>query len=252
MVKKILIGVGVLIFGLILMAIFSIRSAQSQPPPQITANFTELDKIDKISKFRSCAGHVTVSQKGNEPKSNMKHYFWVKPEFNKPKTVEIYAPYDGYVADIRSDPGMNLEGEIFISPTQIFGLVPPLGVWAFSVQHIDINPELKLGDKVKAGDVIGWLATSEKRGFSFDIIYARTGFPPTTVDGWTNPFAELDTVFNHMTDEAFAPYKEKGIASKDEFIITREEREKTDCEYGEQPYFSADSQNVPSNWIYLP
>jgi hypothetical protein len=251
-VKKILIGIGVLVLFLITMAVISVKSAQNNPPPVLTANFTDLSKIDKISKLRSCAGHLTIPQGSNEPKSNMKHYVWVKPEFNKPKTVEIYAPYDGYVADMRSDPNLNLEGEIYISPTQIFGMVPPLGVWTFSVQHIDINPKLKLGDKVKAGDVIGWLAISEKRGFSFDIVYGKTGFPPTTIDGWTNPFADLDSVFNHMTDSAFAPYKEKGIASQSSFVISKEEREQTPCVYGNQPEFSAESQNLPSNWIFLP
>lgn len=253
--KKILIRVGIGIGSLILMLVlgvfFSIKSAQKDPPPLFVANFTELDKIEKISRYRSCAGHVTVPQDGREARRNMKHYFWVKPEYNKSRTVEIYSPYDGYVADIRSDFKENLEGEIWISPQKIFFMVPPLGVWNFSVQHIDIRPDLKLGDRVEAGELIGWLAASEERGGSFDIVYAKSGFPPKRIDNWTNPFADLDSVFNHMSDEAFAEYQKKGIAPRERFLISKEERDQNLCEYsGEGPYFV--NQEDPDNWVVLP
>lgn len=233
------------------MVFLSLKSAQSKPPPLITANFVDLDKIERISKYRSCAGHVTVPQDGREMKRNMKHYFWVKPEYNRSKTVEIYSPYDGYVGDIRSDLNENLEGEIWISPTEIFAMVPPLGVWTFSVQHIDIRPDLKLGDKVKAGELIGWLAVSQTRGDSFDIVYGKSGFPPKKIDNWTNPFADLDSVFNHMSDEAFVEYQEIGFSSKEDFVISKEQRDQNPCQYqGEGPYFN--NQEDPNNWTVLP
>lgn len=250
MVRKILIGVGILIIVLISAVFISIKSAQGKPTPQITANFTNLDKIEKISRYRSCAGHITVPQDSREGRRNMKHYFWVKSEFNKPKTVEIYSPYDGYIADVRSDLKMGLEGEIWITPMQIFALVPPFGVWSFSVQHIDIKPGLKMGDKVKAGDLIGYAAISEKRGDSFDIVYGKSGFPPKTVDGWTDPFADLDSVFNHMSDQVFARYQQKGLSSKEDLIISKEERDQNPCQYqGEGPYFQ--NQADPDNWAVL-
>lgn len=233
------------------MVFLSLKPAQSKPPPLITANFVDLNKIEKISKYRSCAGHVTVPQDGREMRRNMKHYFWVKPEYNRSKTVEIYSPYDGYVGDIRSDLNENLEGEIWISPTEIFAMVPPLGVWTFSVQHIDIRPDLKLGDKIKAGELIGWLAVSESRGDSFDIVYGKSGFPPKKIDNWTNPFADLDSVFNHMSDEAFAKYKEKGFTSKENFVTSKEERDQKACQYQEEgPYFN--NQEDPDNWVVFP
>ncbi len=251
MIKKVLIGIGVLIVVLISVVLFSLKSAQNEPPPQITANFVDLNKIAKISKFRSCAGHVTVPQDAREMKRNMKHYFWVKPQYNKPQAVEIYSPYDGYVADIRSEPELNLEGEIWITPMQIFAMVPPLGVWSFSVQHIDVKHGLKLGDKVKAGELIGYLAVSEKRGDSFDIVYGKSGFPPKKIDNWTGPFADLDSVFNHMSDKVFGEYQKKGIASKEDFIISKEQRDQNPCQYqGEGPYFT--NQEDQNNWVVLP
>lgn len=250
MVKKIFLLLISLFLISVLAAFLSIKSAQKSPAPEITANFTDLNKIEKISRYRSCAGHITVPQDGREAKRNMKHYFWVKPQYNKPKTVEIYSPYDGYVADMRSDPKEGLEGEIWISTQKIFAMVPPFGVWSFSVQHIDIKDSLKRGDKVKAGDLIGWAALSEKRGDSFDIVYGKSGMPPKRIDNWTDPFADLDSVFSHMNSSAFADYTKKGI-HKEELIISREERDKNPCEYqGEGPYFT--NQEDPDNWVILP
>lgn len=231
------------------MIFLSLRSAQGKLPPVITANFVDLNKIEKISKYRSCAGHVTVPQDQREGRRNMKHYFWVKPEYNQNKTIEIYSPYDGYVADLRSDPNENLEGEIWITPMQIFAMVPPFGVWSFSVQHIDVISDLKLGNKVKAGELIGWAAISEKRGDSFDIVYGKSGFPPKKIDGWTAPFSDLDSVFDHMSDSVLAEYRRKGI-SKDDLLISKAERDQNPCRYqGEGPHF--DSQEDSDNWAVL-
>jgi len=249
-IKKVLLGIGTLVILLIATAFFSIKSAQSDPPPQVVANFTNLDKIEKISKYRSCTGHVTVPQDERETKRNMKHYFWVKPEYNKPKTVEIYSPYDGYVADIRSEPDLNLEGEIWISSKKMFALIPPLGVWTFSAQHIDIRSDLKLGDQVKSGELIGWLATSKTRGDSFDIIYARSGFPPKKIDNWTGPFSDLDSVFNHMSSDVQAEYQKKGV-SMEKLILSKETRDQNPCQYRDGgPYF-APPQNNQDDWVEL-
>lgn len=247
MKRKILAVFGVLLLVLIAVIFFSIQSAQNEPPPQILANFTNLDKIEKISKYRSCAGHVTVPQDEREMRRNMKHYFWVKPEFNKASEVEIYSPYDGYVTDIRDEPELNLEGEIWIRAKSNLVFLPPLGVWQFSVQHIDVRKDLKRGSEVKAGELLGYAALSEKRGNSFDIVYGKMGIPTKKIDNWTAPFADLDSVFNHMPDQVFSQYQQKGISTKEDLIISKEERDKNLCEYqGQGPYFN--NQFSEDNW----
>lgn len=250
MVVKILLGIGALILILIAAAFFSVKSNQNEPPPELAANFVDLNKIDKITKYRSCTGHVTVPQDQRETKRNMKHYFWVKPEFNKSNTVEIYAPYDGYVTGLRSEPGLNLEGEIWIRSKGGLVFAPPLGVWQFSVQHIDVKKDLKRGSEVKAGELIGYAALSEKRGNSFDIVYGKMSLMPKEIDNWMGPFSDLDSVFNHISAEAFYVYRQKGISSKDEFIISKEQRDKNPCVYKENgPYFL--NQEDPANWLEL-
>lgn len=238
--------IGLVVFVLLVSALLVFNSAKNSPPPQIVANFTDLSKIEKVSRFRSCAGHLTVPQDERESKRNMKHYFWVKPEFNKEKTVEIFAPYNGFVSTVRSDPADNLEGEIWITPN----VLPPMLTWSFSVQHIDVREGLKRGDQVKAGELIGFAALSEKRGDSFDIVYGKAGIPVKTIDNWTDPFSDLDSVFNHMSSKVADEYLQKGVTSIKDFITSKEARDHDPCVYqGQGPYFA--NQEAPTNWVYL-
>lgn len=250
MLRKVAIGVGVFALILISIALLSFVSAKNTPPPLLTANFVDLNQITKISKFRSCAGHVTVPQNGTESKNSMKHYFWVKSELIGTNAVKIYAPYDGYVSSIRSDPQENLEGEIWIVPKRKLAMLPPTGIWAFSVQHIVVRDDLKRGSEVKAGDILGHAAIPSEDRASFDIVYAKPAIKPKMIDNWRSPFSDLDSVFNRMSDEVFAIYQERGISTRDQMLITKEKRNMKQCEYqGGGPYFS--NQEDPDNWVTL-
>lgn len=250
MLRKVLIGAGVLILGLVLIAVISLISAKNTPPPKLVENFVDVGKITRISKFRSCAGHVTVPQDERENKRSMKHYFFVKPEYVGTDKVKIYSPYEGYVSSIRSDPDEGLEGEIWIVPKRALPMLPPMGIWAFSVQHIIVRDDLKRGSEVKAGEIIGHAAIPSEERASFDIVYAKPALKPKMIDNWNSPFADLDSVFNHMSNEVFVKYQEKGVTSKENMFITPEERDQKPCQYqGSGPYFS--NQEDPDNWVYL-
>lgn len=248
--KKILTIIGVLILFLALGTFSLFRVSQKASPPQIIANFTELNKIEKISKYRSCAGHTTVPQNEQEMKRSMKHYFWVKPEYLGDNRIEIYAPYDGYVAVTRKDQAEGLEGEIWIAPDDAFVILPPTGRWMFSVQHIDIREGLKRGSKVKSGELIGYGAVSAANRATFDVVYGKGAFVPKMIDNWNGPFADLDSVFNQMSVDVFAQYQSKGIVSKENLIISKEEWGQNPCTYKDSgPYF-IDQEN-PENWVVL-
>lgn len=251
MIKKVLIGIGILALLLISAFFFSIQSNQNQPPPELVANFVDLDKINKISKFRSCAGHVTVPQDNRETKRNMKHYFDVKAEFVGTDQIKIYAPYDGYVSSIRSDPSGGLEGEIWLTPKRAFPILLPFGVWEFSVQHIIVRSDLKMGSEVKAGEVIGRAGAPDVKHPNIDFLYAKMAFPPTPkrIDNWNSPFGDLDSIFNHMSDDVFAQFEKRGI-TRENIILSKEERDQNPCTYRDQgPYF--ENSEDPSNWIPL-
>lgn len=249
MVGKILIGIGVLILILVAVGFFSPQSNQNEPPPQLVANFVNLDQIEKVSKYRSCAGHTTVPQDQREMKRSMKHYLEVKPEYHKNQTVEIYSPYDGYVSDIRSESELGLEGEIWIVPKRKLPMLPPFGVWQFSAQHIEARKDLVRGSEVKAGELIGHAAFSEGRGPTFDIVYGKMGVPTKTIDNWNSPFSDLDSVFNYMSADVLAKYQQKGL-SKANIILSKEERDQKPCVYKDNgPYF-IDGGNL-DNWVVL-
>lgn len=248
--KKIFKVSGVVIFVLAAGVFTLFILVQKTPPPQIVAHFTELDKIEKISKYRSCAGHTTVPQDEREMKRSMKHYFSVKPEYRGDDTVNIYSPYDGFIAAVREDRADGLEGEIWIAPKDMFVILPPIGRWTFSVQHINIREGLKRGSEVKAGELVGYAAVAAGNRDTFDVVYAKGAPAPKRIDNWMGPFANLDSIFNHMSEGVFAQYKEKGINSKEELIITKEARDKNPCVYKDNgPYFL--NQDNQENWITL-
>lgn len=128
--------------------------------------------------------------------------------------------------------------------------MPPIGVWQFSVQHIDVRKDLRRGSEVKAGELLGFAALSSERGDSFDIVYGKMSMIPKKIDNWTAPFTDLDSIFNRMSDEVFAKYQQKGVTSKEELIISKEKRDQALCEYqGEGPYFN--NQFAEDNWTIL-
>lgn len=252
MVGKILIGIGVFILILISAFFLSLKLNQSQPPPELVANFMDISKIKQLSKYRSCAGHTVVPQDGREMKRNMKHYIEVYPEYKKEDTVELYSPYDGYISVIRADMAEKLEGEIWIAPDRgILTILPPFNLWMFSFEHMQPRKDLRMGSKVKAGELIGYASflVAERSDPTFDVIYGTMGLPMKTLDNWNSPFGNLDSIFNHMSDEVLAQFEKRGI-TKENIILSKEERDKNPCTYRDNgPYF--ENSGVPGNWVEL-
>src|SRR3990167_4012540 len=103
--KKVIIAVvvvGIIVAGWVLLAVINVKNNKTSPQPVLTANFIDLDKVEKISKYRSCQGHTVVPQESAESKRNMKHYIVLKPEFEGTGNVPVYSPLDGAVKSIRS------------------------------------------------------------------------------------------------------------------------------------------------------
>lgn len=248
MIKKVLLGVGTLILLAILFIGSSWLLAMTAPAPQIIANVMDLEQIERISKYRSCTGHVTVPQDERESARSMKTYVDVKWEYAFENTVAIYAPFDGYISIIREEPEHGLEGEIWLSPVRTF---MPIGVWSFSVQHIIPREDLRIGSYVRAGEVLGYAGVEQTEyGRTFDLVYGKLGIPTTRVDNWTNPFADLSFLFAHMTDDVFSEYQDHGISSRDMLQVTKEERDRDPCRYqGEGPYF--ENLEHQENWVVL-
>ena len=244
-IGKILLGFGTLVLFTGAFSFASIKYNESMEPPQLMVNFVDLNKVSRISKFRSCAGHTTVPKDGREMKRNMKHYIGLYPEYQKENFVEIYAPYDGYIALI-------LNEEIWIAPERKSLLsILPINLWMFSVEHVKPREGMRIGNKVKAGEVIGYgtFLMSEPGYATFDAVYGTMSIPPKKVDNYNSPFGDLDSIFNHMSEEVIAEYEQKGV-TRENIIVSKEERDNDPCVYRDGgPYFG---DKVASNeWVEL-
>jgi hypothetical protein len=244
-IKKILLGVGIIILLFIGTVFVSSAYNARQEPPQLIANFVDLNQVRRISKFRSCAGHTVTPQHGQELRRNMKHYFTLYPEYEKENFVEVYAPYDGYIALLLGPE------EIWFAPGEksVFSILP-MNRWMFSVTHVKAREDLNMGDYVKAGEVIGYGTFSPKyeRGYpSFDVVYGKLGslLKAKKVDNWRSPYGDLDSIFNHMSGDVLAEYEQKDV-TRENIILSKEERDSDPCIYRDGgPYFEYKDGSLP-------
>lgn len=231
----------IIILGIILLASFTAiyliknYNKRSSTPPLLTKNFVDPAKVEKISKFRSCQGHTVIPTDESETKRNMKHYVLLKEEFRGSNKVQLFAPYDAKIG-LFSNPEKGLEGEIWFDAGSD---------WQFSIEHIIINPKLSDGDSVKAGDFIGY---SGPKGF--DIVYAVGAETQKIIDGYNSPFAKLDSVFTHMTDDLFTEYQKFGIKNKQDMEYSKEYRDSNPCKYRDNQGGLNDFDH-PEDWVQL-
>ncbi len=218
---------------------YKVISSRPQPQPTLTVNFVDLAKVDKISKFRSCQGHIVVPQDENESRRNMKHYVVLKPEFHRGNKVNIYSPFDGVIKSIRRQPSAELEGEIWLGNRN--------NEWAFSVQHIVVADGAEEGQKVKAGQVIGVVAN---RGI--DVVYGVGAKETKSIEGYSSPYSALDSVFNHASEAFLADYATRKITPTD-MVYSKDYRDKNPCKL--EPNGPSQGQlndhDHPEDWVSI-
>lgn len=193
----------------------------------ITAVPVDLEQIQSISKYRSCAGHIrdgyTFSGVLNND-SSMKHYFLPIPELQGTlDKVKLFAPFDGTIIyiDYEKDKVIperphNGGGLHFVSSKD------PNAAVVYG--HIYTIKDYKVGDKVKAGELVGYAALGGK-GNDFDIDLST----PWNTSAYNNREV-LDSIFDHMTPkvlEAFAKYDITPENTK----FTKEYRDANPCNY---------------------
>jgi hypothetical protein len=194
------------------------------PPRVLTANYIDLSKIERISRFRSAIGHHYAFSP-DEPCRSMKHYY--QPPFESDwTTVEIYAPATGMIQAIGGEP---IGFKIRLVPKDL----PWLQVVIF---HVDPVPDIVRFAWVEAGDHLGRHASQSTMS---DIAMSL------------GPVEEgrLLSYFETMTDDVFAEYQARGVASREAAIITKEERDADPVPCDAQSRFT--EQGTLENWLYL-
>ena len=171
------------------------------PPRVLNANYIDLAKIERISRFRSAIGHSYVDGSGEICRS-MKHYF--QPKLSVDWTqVDVYAPASGTIWLIAPDGASGYR--IMLRPRDLAAL-------NVAIFHVNPDPGIVKNTWVQAGDHIGRHASSSTMSdIATDIGGKETG--------------TLLSYFHTMTDSVFAQFQARGVPSREAAIITKEERD---------------------------
>lgn len=226
--KVVLVIVAVVLLAVAAMAVgFSYPVTEAEIQQQfITANPLDLSQVAAFSQYRSCAGHdhrhPTV-QTGTVEKTSrsMKHYIMAKPEFRGTKDkVAAFAPFAGTISNIDNDRGGPGDQQIWLTPDGDNPASPRQ--WQFIFFHINLDPSLREGSRVTAGQRIGSANLArgpEKTTDNFDMAM-----------GFTRPMHQPagDEVFTHMTPAVLAEYAKYDI-TPERLVIAEAYRDAHDC-----------------------
>jgi len=201
----------------------SIYNVDSKGIPKfVSVNYIELDKIEKISKFRSGEGHDYSDN--FETCRSMKHYYspfdtlvW--------NNIKVYSPVAGSIVRIREEwAGTQLEIRSDEYPA-----------FTFIIFHINMPETPKIGDKLAKGQQLGTHIGAQTTS---DIAVGVN-----TSQGY-----KLVSYFDVMTDSLFALYQGRGLDTRSDAIITKEERDADplNCD-GE----SFTTRGTLENWVIL-
>lgn len=184
-------------------------------PRFVRNDFTQSDKISEISRFRSSAGHDYSD--GSESCRSMKHYYAPYEKYRVNNEIEVYSPADGVIHSIIKEEHGASEG-LINQQVRIKSSVYP--AFVFVLFHIDlISSEISSGKELKAGELIGharmYYPDINEYGGSFDIAV------------WVNtPYGmRYISYFDTMADSLFNNYIARGAKSRDDFIISKEDRD---------------------------
>lgn len=201
-------------------------------PKFVKTDYIDLNKVTQISKYRSYVGHnysdltqfgnadaIRIPFKAIETCVSMKHYY-SPPDVN---TV-IRAPVSGVISRV-------FEEEL---GTQIHITSDVQPAFTFSIFHINTLKPAVVGDRVEEGQVLG-------------THYSQQTFSDIAVAVHTPTGYHLISYFETLTDEAFAPYQARGIATRESMIIPREV---TDANRATCGPFTSDP-NAGTNFVKL-
>ena len=168
----------------------------------VHSNYIDLNKIDKISKFRSGMGHDYSDD--FESCRSMKHYF--DPNVEDYSLIRIFSPVDGIVVSMVESNGIRINIKSSEYPE-----------YQFVIFHIDPLPDLEIGDTVSAGEQIG---NHINNSTISDIAVRRNVLHEGIFKN------QLLSYFEVMTDEYFIDnYLGPEINNKSDLIINLAERD---------------------------
>lgn len=207
-------------------------------PQFVEKNFTQLNKIEKISKFRSGFGHSYTD--GNETCRSMKHYFNPFQRFRDNDIVEIYSPVNGIINSVLND---GHGASIGLKNKEVQIKCDDQPAFVFILFHCDIISEtIASGKKVKAGELLGY-----GRLYYDDLQQYSTSFD-IAVSVNTPAGMKLISYFDVLNDQIFHEYVSRGANSRNDFVISRETRDKSPLQCNGETFLDS---GILENWVTL-
>jgi len=174
----------------------------------VEADYIDSSQIGRVSKFRSAEGHDYSDD--FESCANMKHYFEPKAGVDW-STVKIYSPATGTIVGLYNE---WVGTKVWIQSTKYPAV-------HFEIFHVNLSPARAVGDKVEAGELLGTHGGSQTTSdISISLMTPDNGPVDAGRDGF-----KLVSYFEAMPDAIFANYEKLGAKSRDDFVISKAERE---------------------------
>lgn len=199
-----------------------VDTAITTVPRFVGTEYIELDKIDRISKFRSSEGHDYHDD--FEQCRSMKHYFQPKSSVNW-SGIRIVAPVSGTVSRMFEEwAGTQVQIQSKKYPT-IF----------FIIFHIYLAAPLKLGDTLTEGQLLGTHIGSQTM--------SDMAVGVSTDNKW-----KLVSYFDVLSDSLFQRYQARGVAARSDLIITKEARDADTLKCAGDAFLGS---GAIENWVVL-
>jgi hypothetical protein len=191
-------------------------------PVFVATDYIDLDQIDRISRFRSGIGHDYSDD--FESCRSMKHYFMPKATVDW-STVAIRAPVAGTVSRLDAE----------WAGTQVRIQSGEFPAFYFILFHVHLTSDLSVGDSLEAGQILGTHIGDQTMS---DIAVGVN-----TPTGW-----KLLSYFDVITDDLFATYQSRGLATRTDAVIPQEDRDAAPLACSGEEF--ADPGTLP-NWVEL-
>ncbi len=191
-------------------------------PKFVNTDYIELNKINQISKFRSGIGHDYSDD--FEHCRSMKHYYEPFDSVNW-SSIKIFSPVNGTVDRIFEEwAGTQIQIKSDLYPNFIF-----------IIFHVKLLSPLNVGNKVVAGNQIGTHIGSQTMSDMAVVQVIGTG-------------RKMVSYFNVMSNVLFQNYQQRGIISRNDFIISKEARDADPLNCSGETFGSS---GTISNWSVL-
>lgn len=192
-------------------------------PKFVGTNYIELDKIYRISKFRSSVGHDYSD--AFEQCRSMKHYFEPKSTLDW-TTVKIFSPVTGKITRV--------EAEWAGSKIEIASDDYP--AFRFSIFHINTLKQYMIDDQVVAGEQLGTQIGSQTMSDISVIVNDPTHQ------------GRMVSYFDVITDAIFSQYQSRGVNNRSDMMISKSVRDANPLTCSGDVFVSSDTLD---NWVIL-